>query len=75
MALYFLLFGYLMAGAWTFASIENQAEREQTFKKLERINKIYQIITEKMADECGINGGREEFDRQIYSSLSRFLKF
>lgn len=72
-ALYFLLICYLMAGAWAFSSIENQAEREQTTKKLERISEIYKEITEQMANECHVKESRDQFNKQLYSSLSKYF--
>ncbi|KAI1697169.1 ion channel domain-containing protein [Ditylenchus destructor] len=76
-ALYVLLFLYLMAGAWAFASIENHAERMQQLKKLERIDAVYRQISEEMLDECNIKRGKEQelFNEQLYESLSRLSSF
>lgn len=72
MALYVLIFWYLMAGAWTFARIENAAERMQQWKKLARIESVYKRISEEMIDECRVNSDdQEEFTEQLYESLSR----
>jgi hypothetical protein len=66
--LYVLLCLYLLAGAWAFARIEHNAERQQQAKKLQRIGRkwreficanlplstaeIYEQIASAMGEEC-----------------------
>ncbi|KAH7725655.1 Protein TWK-47 [Aphelenchoides avenae] len=71
-ALYVLIFWYLMAGAWAFARIENAAERLQQWKKLSHIESVYKRIAEEMIDECRVQAGdQDDFTEQVYESLSR----
>lgn len=66
LALYLLIFGYLLFGAWAFKTFEYEAERVSATKKLEEVEKVYEKIAKTMKKECG------PIDlTQLYNSLSK----
>uniref|UniRef100_A0A914EB84 Potassium channel domain-containing protein n=2 Tax=Acrobeloides nanus TaxID=290746 RepID=A0A914EB84_9BILA len=74
--LYSFIFWYLMAGSWSFARLEGDAERAQQEKKLNRIRIAYQQIADEMSDHCGVKDfGQEVFEKELYHSLSRLSTF
>ncbi|CAG9533758.1 unnamed protein product [Cercopithifilaria johnstoni] len=70
--LYFFIFLYLMAGAWTFATVENNADREQQLGKLFKIRNTYQKIAEIASEECSIASRQSHFRSQLFRSLSQY---
>uniref|UniRef100_A0AAF5Q1G9 Ion_trans_2 domain-containing protein n=2 Tax=Wuchereria bancrofti TaxID=6293 RepID=A0AAF5Q1G9_WUCBA len=71
--LYFFIFLYLMAGAWTFATVEDNADREQQLVKLSKIRDVYQKIAEIASQECSIASKESHFRHQLFRTLSNRL--
>lgn len=66
-----------MAGAWTFASVENYVERADQLLKVEKIETIYRQISAEMSTECNVieKESKRLFNEQLYKSLSMFVYF
>ncbi|KAL3997167.1 hypothetical protein ACH3XW_9745 [Acanthocheilonema viteae] len=69
--LYFFIFLYLMAGAWTFAMVEDKADREEQLGRLSKIRNIYRKIAEIASEECLIASRQLHFRSQLFRTLSK----
>ncbi|EFO25545.2 hypothetical protein LOAG_02945 [Loa loa] len=69
--LYFFIFLYLMTGAWIFATVEDNADREQQMSKLLKIHDTYQKIAEIASEECWIASKKTNFKPKLFQILSK----
>ncbi|GMR53943.1 hypothetical protein PMAYCL1PPCAC_24138, partial [Pristionchus mayeri] len=65
--LYLFLFFYLLAGAWTFARLEDNADREILKNKLKSIKSVYAQIAQSLERECS---STPHYRRRLFTSLS-----
>ncbi|GMT00877.1 hypothetical protein PENTCL1PPCAC_23051, partial [Pristionchus entomophagus] len=65
--LYLFLFFYLLAGAWTFARLEDKADREILKNKLKSIKSVYARIAESIELECS---SEPDYRKRLFTSLS-----
>ncbi|KAM3715809.1 Uncoordinated protein [Dirofilaria immitis] len=73
--LYLFIFLYLLAGAWTFAIMEDNADREQQLSKLSKIRDTYRKIAEIASDECSVASKQSEFRLQLFQILSKLSSY
>ncbi|GMT30726.1 hypothetical protein PFISCL1PPCAC_22023 [Pristionchus fissidentatus] len=65
--LYLFLFFYLLAGAWTFARLEDTADREILKNKLNSIKSVYARIAQSLEPGCS---STPQFRKRLFASLS-----
>jgi hypothetical protein len=70
LALYMLIFFYLMIGAWAFRRLEFQAEIAYHQDRLNSIEDVYKQISNTLRQECS-NFNEDD----LYESLSRLSSF